>query len=41
MLIDDKWFPTRMEMNVAWEWYPVDTKLVSGDLEYVEVRVKA
>ena len=36
MLVDDEWVQTRMEMNLAREWYLVGTPYC-GDLEYVPV----
>lgn len=38
VMVDGKWIPTRMEMNVAREWYLVGTPY-SGDLEYIRARV--
>ena len=38
VLVDDKWVPTRMEMNPAREWYLVGTPYC-GDLEYVQARI--
>lgn len=38
VLVDDKWFPTRMEMSDG-EWYLVGTKY-RGDLEYIQARIK-
>ena len=38
VLVDDKWVPTRMEMNIAREWYLVGTPYC-GDLEYVRARI--
>ena len=38
VLIDDKWIDTRMEMDIAGNWYLVGTPY-SGNLEYVQVRV--
>ena len=38
VLVDDKWVPTRMEMNLAREWYLVGTSYC-GDLEYVRARI--
>lgn len=34
VLVDDEWVQTRMEMNLAREWYLVGTPYC-GDLEYV------
>ncbi len=39
VLVDDKWVRTRMEMNLAREWYLVGTPYC-GDLEYVQARRK-
>ena len=36
--IDDQWVKTRMEMNLAREWYLVGTPYC-GDLEYVRARI--
>ena len=33
--VDDKWVKTRMEMDIARNWYLVDTPY-TGDLEYVK-----
>ena len=38
VLVDDQWVKTRMEMNLAREWYLVGT-LYCGDLEYVWARI--
>ena len=38
VLVDDKWVPTRMEMNIAREWYLVGTSYC-GNLEYVRARI--
>ena len=38
MLVDDEWVQTRMEMNLAREWYLVGTPYC-GDLEYVQARI--
>ena len=38
VLLDDEWVQTRMEMNLAREWYLVGTPYC-GDLEYVQVRI--
>ena len=38
VLVDDKWVRTRMEMNLAREWYLVGTPYC-GDLEYVQARI--
>ena len=38
MLVDDEWVQTRMEMNLAREWYLVGTPYY-GDLEYVQARI--
>ncbi len=38
VLVDDKWVQTRMEMNLAREWYLVGTPYC-GDLEYVQARI--
>ena len=38
VMVDRKWIPTRMEMNMAGEWYLVGTPY-SGDLEYIRARV--
>ena len=35
---DYKWVQTRMEMNLAREWYLVGTPYC-GDLEYVQARI--
>lgn len=40
VLIDDKWVPTRMEMNRQDEWYLVGTGLKGDQLEYVQARIK-
>lgn len=37
MLVGDEWVQTRMEMNLAREWYLVGTPYC-GDLEYVQAR---
>ena len=37
VLVDDQWVKTRMEMNLAREWYLVGTPYC-GDLEYVRAR---
>ena len=36
--VDDKWVKTRMEMDIARNWYLVDTPYI-GDLEYVRARI--
>ena len=36
--VDDKWVKTRMEMDIARNWYLVDTPY-TGDLEYVGARI--
>ncbi len=36
--MDDKWVQTRMEMNLAREWYLVGTPYC-GNLEYVQARI--
>ena len=36
--VDDQWVKTRMEMNLAREWYLVGTPYC-GDLEYVRARI--
>ena len=36
--VDDKWVKTRMEMDIARNWYLVDTPY-TGDLEYVRARI--
>ena len=38
VLVDDQWVKTRMEMNLAREWYLVGTPNC-GDLEYVRARI--
>ncbi len=38
VLVDDQWVKTRMEMNLAREWYLVGTPYC-GDLEYVLARI--
>ena len=38
VLVDDQWVKTRMEMNLAREWYLVGTPYC-GDLEYVWARI--
>ena len=38
VLVDDKWVQTRMEMNLAREWYLVETPYC-GNLEYVQARI--
>ena len=38
VLVDDKWVQTRMEMNLAREWYLVGTPYC-GNLEYVQARI--
>ena len=38
VLVDDEWVQTRMEMNLAREWYLVGTSYC-GDLEYVQARI--
>ena len=38
VLVDDEWVQTRMEMNLAREWYLVGTPYY-GDLEYVQARI--
>ena len=38
VLVDDQWVKTRMEMNLAREWYLVGTPYC-GDLEYVQARI--
>ena len=38
VLVDDEWVQTRMEMNLAREWYLVGTPYC-GDLEYVQARI--
>lgn len=38
VLIDDQWVKTRMEMNLAREWYLAGTPYC-GDLEYVRARI--
>ena len=38
VLVDDRWIRTRMEMNLAMEWYLVGTPYC-GDLEYVRARI--
>ena len=40
VLVDDQWVKTRMEMNLAREWYLVGTPYC-GDLEYVWARIPA
>ncbi len=39
VLVDDQWVKTRMEMNLAREWYLVGTPYC-GDLEYVRARIR-
>ena len=39
VLVDDQWVKTRMEMNLAREWYLVGTPYC-GDLEYVRARIQ-
>ena len=38
ILIDEVWVPSRMEMNVAGEWYLVGTAYC-GNLEYIRARI--
>ena len=38
VLVDDEWVQTRMEMNLAREWYLVATPYC-GNLEYVQARI--
>ena len=38
VLVGDEWVQTRMEMNLAREWYLVGTSYC-GDLEYVQARI--
>ena len=38
VLVDDEWVQTRMEMNLAREWYLVGTPYC-GNLEYVQARM--
>ena len=38
VLVDDEWVQTRMEINLAREWYLVGTPYC-GDLEYVQARI--
>ena len=38
VLVDDEWVQTRMEMNLAREWYLVGTPYC-GNLEYVQARI--
>ena len=38
VLVGDEWVQTRMEMNLAREWYLVWTPYC-GDLEYVQARI--
>ena len=38
VLVDDQWLQTRMEMNLAREWYLVGTPYC-GDLEYIRARI--
>ena len=38
VLVDDEWVQTRIEMNLAREWYLVGTPYC-GDLEYVQARI--
>ena len=38
VLVDDQWVQTRMEMNLAREWYLVGTPYC-GDLEYIRARI--
>ena len=38
VLVGDEWVQTRMEMNLAREWYLVGTPYC-GDLEYVQTRI--
>ena len=42
VLVDDQWVQTRMEMNLAREWYLVGTPYC-GDLEYIgqEYQIKS
>ena len=39
VLVDDEWVQTRMEMNLAREWYLVGTPYC-GNLEYVQTRIR-
>ena len=39
MLVDDEWVQTRMEMNLAREWYLGRDTLLWGNLEYVQARI--
>ena len=39
VLVDDQWVKTRMEMNLAREWYLIGTPYC-GDLEYVRARIR-
>ena len=38
VLVDEHWVQTRMEMNLAREWYLVGTPYC-GDLEYIRARI--
>ena len=38
VLVDDQWLQTRMEMNLAREWYLVGTPYC-GDLECIRARI--
>jgi hypothetical protein len=38
VLVDDQWVQTRMEMNLAREWYLVGTPYC-GELEYIRARI--
>lgn len=38
VLVDDEWVQTRMEMNLAREWYLVGTPYCEN-LEYVQARI--
>ena len=38
VLVDDQWVQTRMEMNLAREWYLVGTPYC-GDLDYIRARI--
>ena len=38
VLVDDQWVQTRMEMNLAREWYLVGMPYC-GDLEYIRARI--
>ena len=38
VLVDDEWVQTRMEMNLAREWYLVGAPYC-GNLEYVQARI--